>query len=137
MKRTHSIFVTLAFVVAALCLASCEETTPVVGEEQTIIGRWKCTFTTSDTPPEGVLFWIRKGDIITFRDFSYELVRSDGEIELGRWQKIGNTLRFIPNLQENYFEFLCDADMFSIKLIKLIYPTELNYLICFDKFHSD
>ena len=98
MKRTHSFFVIMAIVAAALCFASCEETPPVVGEEQTIPGRWKCNFTTSDTPPEGVLFWIRKGDTITFRDFSYELVRSNGEVEEGKWQKIGNTLRFIPIL---------------------------------------
>lgn len=134
MKRTHSFFVIMAVVVAALCLASCEETTPVVGEEQTIIGRWKCTFTTSDTPPEGVLFWIRKGDIITFRDFSYELVRSNGEVEEGKWQKIGSTLRFIPILQESFFDFLCDADNIYITLI---YPTELNYLIRLERLYTD
>ena len=122
----------MAFVVAALCLASCEETTPVVGEEQTIPGRWKCTY--SDTPPEGVLFWIRKGDIITFRDFSYELVRSNGEVEEGKWQKIGSTLRFIPILQESFFDFLCDADNIYITLI---YPTELNYLIRLDRLYTD
>lgn len=110
MKRTHSFFVIMAIVAAALCFASCEETPPVVGEEQTIPGRWKCNFTTSDTPPEGVLFWIRKGDIITFRDSSYELVRSNGEVEEGKWQKIGSTLRFIPILQE----------IFSISCVMLI-----------------
>lgn len=124
----------MAVVVAALCFASCEETPPVVGEEQTISGRWKCIFTTSDTPPEGVLFWIRKGDIITFRDFSYELVRSNGEVEKGKWQKIGSTLRFIPILQESFFDFLCDADNIYITLI---YPTELNYLIRLDRLYTD
>lgn len=134
MKRTHSFFVIMAVVVAALCLVSCEETTPAVGEEQTIPGRWKCNFTTSDTPPEGVLFWIRKGDIITFRDSSYELVRSNGEVEEGKWQKIGSTLRFIPILQESFFDFLCDADNIYITLI---YPTELNYLIRLDRLYTD
>ncbi len=134
MKRTHSFFVIMAIVAAALCFASCEETPPVVGEEQTIPGRWKCNFTTSDTPPEGVLFWIRKGDIITFRDFSYELVRSNGEVEEGKWQKIGSTLRFIPILQESFFDFLCDADNIYITLI---YPTELNYLIRLDRLYTD
>ena len=134
MKRTHSFFVIMAIVAAALCFASCEETPPVVGEEQTIPGRWKCNFTTSDTPPEGVLFWIRKGDIITFRDFSYELVRSNGEVEEGKWQKIGSTLRFIPILQESFFDFLCDADSIYITLI---YPTELNYLIRLDRLYTD
>ena len=124
----------MAIVVAALCFASCEETPPVVGEEQTIPGRWKCNFTTSDTPPEGVLFWIRKGDIITFLDFSYELVRSNGEVEEGKWQKIGSTLRFIPILQESFFDFLCDADSIYITLI---YPTELNYLIRLDRLYTD
>ena len=124
----------MAIVAAALCFASCEETPPVVGEEQTIPGRWKCNFTTSDTPPEGVLFWIRKGDIITFRDFSYELVRSNGEVEEGKWQKIGSTLRFIPILQESFFDFLCDADSIYITLI---YPTELNYLIRLDRLYTD
>lgn len=124
----------MAIVAAALCFASCEETPPVVGEEQTIPGRWKCNFTTSDTPPEGVLFWIRKGDTITFRDFSYELVRSNGEVEEGKWQKIGSTLRFIPILQESFFDFLCDAD---IIYITLIYPTELNYLIRLDRLYTD
>ena len=124
----------MAVVVAALCLVSCEETPPVVGEEQTIPGRWKCNFTTSDTPPEGVLFWIRKGDTITFRDFSYELVRSNGEVEEGKWQKIGSTLRFIPILQESFFDFLCDADNIYITLI---YPTELNYLIRLDRLYTD
>lgn len=134
MKRTHSFFVIMAIVAAALCFASCEETPPVVGEEQTIPGRWKCNFTTSDTPPEGVLFWIRKGDTITFRDFSYELVRSNGEVEEGKWQKIGSTLRFIPILQESFFDFLCDADNIYITLI---YPTELNYLIRLDRLYID
>lgn len=134
MKRTHSFFVIMAIVAAALCFASCEETPPVVGEEQTIPGRWKCNFTTSDTPPEGVLFWIRKGDTITFRDFSYELVRSNGEVEEGKWQKIGSTLRFIPILQESFFDFLCDADNIYITLI---YPTELNYLIRLDRLYTD
>jgi len=134
MKRTHSFFVIMAIVAAALCFASCEETPPVVGEEQTIPGRWKCNFTTSDTPPEGVLFWIRKGDTITFRDFSYELVRSNGEVEEGKWQKIGSTLRFIPILQESFFDFLCDADSIYITLI---YPTELNYLIRLDRLYTD
>lgn len=134
MKRTHSFFVIMALVAAALCFASCEETPPVVGEEQTIPGRWKCNFTTSDTPPEGVLFWIRKGDTITFRDFSYELVRSNGEVEEGKWQKIGSTLRFIPILQESFFDFLCDADNIYITLI---YPTELNYLIRLDRLYTD
>lgn len=134
MKRTHSFFVIMAIVAAALCFASCEETPPVVGEEQTIPGRWKCNFTTSDTPPEGVLFWIRKGDIITFRDFSYELVRSNGEVEEGKWQKIGSTLRFIPILQESFFDFLCDADNIYITLI---YPTELNYLIRLERLYTD
>ena len=134
MKRTHSFFVIMAIVAAALCFASCEETPPVVGEEQTIPGRWKCNFTTSDTPPEGVLFWIRKGDIITFLDFSYELVRSNGEVEEGKWQKIGSTLRFIPILQESFFDFLCDADSIYITLI---YPTELNYLIRLDRLYTD
>ena len=134
MKRTHSFFVIMAIVAAALCFASCEETPPVVGEEQTIPGRWKCNFTTSDTPPEGVLFWIRKGDTITFREFSYELVRSNGEVEEGKWQKIGSTLRFIPILQESFFDFLCDADNIYITLI---YPTELNYLIRLDRLYTD
>jgi hypothetical protein len=134
MKRTHSFFVIMALVAAALCFASCEETPPVVGEEQTIPGRWKCNFTTSDTPPEGVLFWIRKGDTITFRDFSYELVRSNGEVEEGKWQKIVSTLRFIPILQESFFDFLCDADNIYITLI---YPTELNYLIRLDRLYTD
>ena len=134
MKRTHSFFVIMAIVAAALCFASCEETPPVVGEEQTIPGRWKCNFTTSDTPPEGVLFWIRKGDTITFRDFSYELVRSNGEVEEGKWQKIGSTLRFIPILQESFFDFLCDADNIYITLL---YPTELNYLIRLDRLYTD
>lgn len=134
MKRTHSFFVIMAIVAAALCFASCEETPPVVGEEQTIPGRWKCNFTTSDTPPEGVLFWIRKGDTITFRDFSYELVRSNGEVEEGKWQKIGSTLRFIPILQESFFDFLCDADNIYITLI---YPTELNYLIRLNRLYTD
>lgn len=124
----------MAIVAAALCFASCEEMPPVVGEEQTIPGRWKCNFTTSDTPPEGVLFWIRKGDTITFRDFSYELVRSNGEVEEGKWQKIGSTLRFIPILQESFFDFLCDADNIYITLI---YPTELNYLIRLDRLYTD
>lgn len=124
----------MAIVAAALCFASCEETPPVVGEEQTIPGRWKCNFTTSDTPPEGVLFWIRKGDIITFCDFSYELVRSNGEVEEGKWQKIGSTLRFIPILQESFFDFLCDADNIYITLI---YPTELNYLIRLERLYTD
>ena len=124
----------MAIVAAALCFASCEETPPVVGEEQTIPGRWKCNFTTSDTPPEGVLFWIRKGDTITFRDFSYWEKTAAWYGSEGKWQKIGSTLRFIPILQESFFDFLCDADSIYITLI---YPTELNYLIRLDRLYTD
>ncbi len=133
MKRTLSIFVIMAFVVAALCLVSCEGTTPVVGEEQTISGRWKCVFTTSDTPPEGVLLRIQKGDMITFYGVSrYELVHSDGGLETGKCEKRGNTLRFIPDFQQAYFDFSCDVDFVSMHLVY-----QSNYIIRLERFYAD
>lgn len=115
MKRTHSFFVIMAVVVAALCLVSCEETTPVVGEEQTIPGRWKCTY--SDTPPEGATFWIRKGEtIIISGNNSYDLDHGDGTAEHGVCVWSMNEIRFKPLTQRDYFVFKYSTDTYYITL---------------------
>ena len=115
MKRKHSFFVMMAFVVAALCLASCEETTPVVGEEQTIPGRWKCTAST--TPPEGATFWIRKGEtIIISGNKSYDLDHGDGTAERGICVWSTNEIRFKPKTQRDYFVFKYYTGTYSITL---------------------
>lgn len=127
MKRTHSIFVIMAVVVAALCLASCEETTPVVGERKTFYGKWKCNFTTSDTPPEGVLFRIRKGDVITFNNSgSYDLVHSDGKKEHGLWlEKQDRILSFKPDAQPEYFNFTYTA--LDENILTLMYSSDYRF----------
>ena len=115
MKRTHSFFVIMAVVVAALCLVSCEETPPVVGEEQTIPGRWKCTAST--TPPEGATFWIRKGEtIIISGNKSYDLDHGDGTAELGLCEWSTNEIRFKPPTQRDYFVFEYSTRTYSIIL---------------------
>ncbi len=127
MKRTHSIFVIMAFVVAALCLVSCEETTPVVGEEQTIPGRWKCTAST--TPPEGATFWIRKDEtIIISDDKSYDLDHGDGTAELGLCEWSTNEIRFKPLTQRDYFVFEYSTRTYSIILYSRGHQIRLDRL---------
>ncbi len=105
----------MAFVVAALCLVSCEETTPVVGEEQTIPGNWKCT--SSDTPPEGATFWIRKGEtIIISGNKHYDLDHGDGTVEHGLCKWSTNEIRFIPHTQRDYYVFEYSTAYNSITL---------------------
>ena len=104
----------MAFVAAALCFASCEETPPVVGEEQTIPGRWKCTAST--TPPEGATFWIRKGETIIISDQSYDLDHGDGTAERGLCVWSTNEIRFKPPTQRDYFVFTYYTGTYSIKL---------------------
>ncbi len=134
MKRTHSFFVIMAFVVAALCFASCEETPPVVGEEQTIPGRWKCNFTTSDTPPEGATFWIRKGEKIFIRgNKHYDLDHGDGTVEHGLCKWSTNEIRFIPHTQRDSFVFEYSTDTYNY--ITLIYSR--GHQIRLERFYAD
>ena len=115
MKRTHSFFVIMAVVVAALCLVSCEETTPVVGSAQGLYGKWKCTY--SDTPPEGATFWIRKGEtIIISGNNSYDLDNGDGTAEHGLCAWSMNEIRFRPHTQRDYFVFEYSTGTYSITL---------------------
>ena len=114
MKRTHSFFVIMAFVVAALCLASCEETTPVVGSAEGLHGNWKCTAST--TPPEGATFWIRKGETIIISDQSYDLDHGDGTAERGICVWSTNEIRFKPPTQRDYFVFEYYTGTYSITL---------------------
>ena len=130
MKRTHSFFVIMAIVVAALCLASCEETTPVVGEEQTIIGRWKCTAST--TPPEGATFWIRKGETIIISDQSYDLDHGDGTAERGICVWSTNEIRFKPPTQRDYFVF-----EYSTRTNSIILSYSRGHQIRLERFNAD
>ena len=115
MKRTHSIFVIMAFVVAALCLVSCEETPPVVGSAEGLYGNWKCIYST--TPPEGATFWIRKGEKIYIRgNKHYDLDHGDGTVEHGICMWSTNEISFIPHTQRDSFVFEYSTDTYSITL---------------------
>ena len=131
MKRTHSFFVIMAVVVAALCFASCEETPPVVGEEQTIPGRWKCTAST--TPPEGATFWIRKGEtIIISGNKSYDLDHGDGTAELGLCEWSTKEIRFQPLTQRDYFVF-----EYSTRTNSIILSYSRGHQIRLERFNAD
>ena len=104
----------MAFVVAALCLVSCEETTPVVGSAEGLHGNWKCTAST--TPPEGATFWIRKGETIIISDQSYDLDHGDGTAERGICVWSTNEIRFKPKTQRDYFVFKYYTGTYSITL---------------------
>ena len=130
MKRAHSFFVIMAFVVAALCLVSCEETPPVVGEEQTIPGRWKCT--SSATPPEGATFWIREGETIIIYGNNYDLDHGDGTAEYGLCMWSMNEIRFKPYTQRDYFVF-----EYSTRTNSIILSYSRGHQIRLDRLYTD